>query len=371
MRELLASGAAGRAISDPEVRYLELDPGRSLLVLWRVRVDGAPAQVVLSRGRMRPSGDAVRALNAAAGDRAPVPVALAEAGDPPVLVAWFPADPGLPLLSGDLEAAARGLGLRTGSPPELLAWMPQQRATLRLGDAVLKLYSGAADAEAAVRALDACVGWLPTPAPLGADPRAGLTAQLAVPGRPLGRDDAVGAAERAGRAIRRLHDAPLGSLSEHDPSTLLALCRAAAARVTVTTPGLAPRLARVTSRLEGTMPMGLATVPSHGDYTVGQMLEDDGRLWIVNTDTLCAAPAAHDLAAYAANLISGRPEDPGDAGRALEAIVAGYGAAPPGLGWYLAAAVTRRLDRPLRRLKKRWPERTERILAAVEELLPG
>lgn len=371
MLDLLAPCAPGRRLSGAEVRYLELDPGRSLLVLWRVDVDGVPAEVVVSRGRMHPAEAARTALAAAAAGRAPVGRAVAEAGEPPALVAWYPADPGLPLLASGLEAAAGRIGLASGAEPRLLAWMPQQRATVRFGDAVLKLYRDPAEAEAALRAHAACAGWLPTPAPVGADLPSAVTAQLWAPGRPLGRDDAVAAAERAGRALRRLHDAPIGGLPEHDPADLLALCRAAAARVAVAVPPLAPRLARAAERLERATPSGLVRVPSHGDYTVGQMLEDDGRLWVVDTDTLCAAAAAHDLAAYAGNLVSGRAEDAADARRARDGVVAGYGGAPPGLDWHLAAAVMRRLDRPLRRLKKRWPERTERILAAVEELLPA
>lgn len=334
---------------------MEFDPGRSLLVLWRLRVDGELRQVVVSLGRMAERRDARKGHGA---------------GDPAVQVSWFPDDPGLPLLGGGLEAVARRLQLPAEGEPELLAWMPQQRATLRFGDVVFKLYADGAEAAAAVRAHAACVGWLPTPAPLGADPTVGVTAQLAVPGRPLGRDDAVHVAERAGRAIRRLHDAPLGELRHEDPGALLELCRAAVGRVAMALPAIASRLARATDILAASLPVGLARVPSHGDYTVGQMIEDDGRLWIVDTDTLCAAPPAHDLAAYAANLISGRAGDPADAHRALERIIAGYGPTPPQIDWYLAAAVMRRVDRPLRRLKKHWPERTENILAAVEELLP-
>jgi hypothetical protein len=356
VRELLAPAAPGRALSDAEVRYLELDPGRSLLVLWRLRVDGAPAQVVLSRGRMRAGRD---------GSRTP---GLAEIGDPPVLVAWYPADPGLPLLRAGLEAVARGLML-PAPEPRLLAWMPQQRATLRLGDAVVKLYAERRDAESAMRAHVACADWLHTPAPLGADLDARVTAQRAVSGRPLGRADAVAAARRAGGAIRRLHDAPLSGLRPDSPATLLESCRAAGARVTIAAPCLEARVARAGDLLEASMPPGLAHVPSHGDFTVGQMIEDEGDLWIADTDTLCAAPAAHDLAAYAANLVSGRAVDAADAQRALREIVEGYGATPPALEWYLAAAVMRRLDRPLRRLKRRWPQRTERILTVVEDLV--
>lgn len=344
-------------LSDPQVRYLELDPGRSLLVLWRIRRDGMPAEIVLSRGRLDRSDG-----------RAEDP-GIVEIGDPPTVVAWFPSDPGLPLLRDGLAAAARGLHLPADAKPQVLAWVPQQRATVRMGDVVFKLYGERAEAERAVRAQNACLGWLPTPALLGAEPDAGLTAQLAVPGRPLGRADAAAIAERAGRAVRRLHEAPLGELVPHGPEDLVRLCRAAGGRVAIALPELELRIARALDLLQATRPVGGACCPSHGDYTVGQMIEDDGRLWVVDTDTLCAAPAAHDLASFAANLVSGRAGDHSDACDALQRILIGYGAPPPGLDWHLAAAVMRRIDRPLRRLKKRWPERSERILASVEELL--
>ena len=97
-----------------------------------------------------------------------------------------------------------------------------------------------------------------------------------------------------------------------------------------------------------------------------------------------AEPLLADLAAEADALITSRPAPEGTVGfhhyfehpsnlpvaqRALREIVEGYGATPPALEWYLAAAVMRRLDRPLRRLKRRWPERTERILTVVEDLV--
>jgi aminoglycoside phosphotransferase (APT) family kinase protein len=109
-------------------------------------------------------------------------------------------------------------------------------------------------------------------------------------------------------------------------------------------------------------------VPSHGDFNLGQLLAGPDGPAVVDVDTLCRAPAALDLASYAANLVSGRDGDLAAARAALDRVVAGYGAAPPGLSWYLAASVLRRLDRGLRRGKKDWPRRTELALQAVEEL---
>lgn len=322
-----------------EVRYLELSPGRWLMAQWRAERGDGPEHVVLTTGLPGPE------------------------------VSWFPDDPGLPLLAGGLDAAATALGVAIEGPPALLAWVPRQRATLRAGDVVLKLYGDPGAAAAADRAMRLAAPWLASPKPLGVDTERGLTAQTALPGRPLGRGDATAVAGDAGRLARRLHDAPVTGLPATGPEVLLRLCRAAGERVAIARPELAARVAAALRALERGMPGDLGAVASHGDYTVEQMLDDSGRLRVVDTDTLCAAPPAHDLAAFAANLVSGREGDGEHAAACVDLVCAGYGDRPGGLDWYLAAAVMRRADRPLRRLKRRWPERTERVLAVVEGLL--
>lgn len=329
----------GVPADDARVRYLEFVPGRWLMAQWRVLRDGRRADVVLTTGLPGPE------------------------------VAWFPDDPRMPLLAAGLPEAARALGHSGVTRPELLAWVPRHRATLRDGDLVLKLYGDPAEAVAADRAMRAAATWLGSPEALGVDAQNGLTVQAALPGRPLGRADALPAAADAGRLARRLHTAPLGGLVASGPEELLALCEDSGARVAAALPRLADRVGAVLDVLRRTQPAGLPVVPSHGDYTVGQMLDDDGRLRVVDTDTLCLAPVAHDLAAYAANLVSGRDGDHADAVACLDGICHGYGERPPGLDWHLAAAVMRRADRPLRRLKRSWPARTERTLATVEHLL--
>lgn len=337
LERLRATGAG--ALDEAEVRYLEFAPGAWLMVQWRVRRDGAHAHVVLTAGLPGPE------------------------------VAWFPDDPGLPLLAGGLRNAAARLGARQAGEPELLAWVPRQRATLRAGEVVIKLFGDPADAVTADHAMRLAEPWLDSPAPLALDAAAGLTLQTALPGRPLDRADALAVARDAGRMTRRLLDAPVPGVPVSGPPELLALCRAAGERVAVALPETRETVDAVLGALARTMPHGLASGPSHGDFTIGQMLDDGGRLRVVDTDTLCVAPPAHDLAAFAANLVSGRDGDEDDALAALEEVVAGHGVRPPGLDWYLAAAVMRRVDRPLRRLKRRWPERTRRALAAAERLL--
>jgi aminoglycoside phosphotransferase (APT) family kinase protein len=319
-------------------RYLEYDPGRRVLLLAETTGDGGHAAIG------------------------------ATAGDPHPRVHRYPHDPALPLLARPADLAEL-LGLPRAAP-QLLAWMPRRRATLRLGEAVVKLYADRAEAAASVAALRAAAPVLPTARPGPAAVAAGVVAQGALPGVALQRADALGAAAQAATLVRGLHRASLPGLPGTGPADLLAACGPVVGLVRRARPALAGQLDAVLDRLHAAVPAGLDAVPTHGDFTMGQLLRDGDDLAVVDVDTLAAAPPALDLAAYAANLVSGRPGDVDDARTALAELVRGYGARPPGLDWYLAASVLRRLDRALRRTKRDWPQRTDALLAAVEELTP-
>jgi hypothetical protein len=89
---------------------------------------------------------------------------------------------------------------------------------------------------------------------------------------------------------------------------------------------------------------------------------------VVDVDTLAAGSPAADLAAYVANLHNGRTGDAAVVETALAALTDAYGHRPADLTWHLAATMLRRVDRPVRRLKKRWPERTVAIVEAIEAI---
>jgi hypothetical protein len=81
---------------------------------------------------------------------------------------------------------------------------------------------------------------------------------------------------------------------------------------------------------------------------------------------MTAAPAALDLATYAAHQMWG---DDGELARArgiLDRLVAGYGERPDGLDWYLSALILRRSSHPFRRLRDDWPHRVEAMVGAAE-----
>ena len=109
-------------------------------------------------------------------------------------------------------------------------------------------------------------------------------------------------------------------------------------------------------------------MPVHGDFNIGQLLRDGDRTWVIDVDTLALGSPSVDLAAYAANMHNGRTDDDQAVRATLAKLVDAYGRTPEDLMWHLVATMLRRIDRPLRRLKKRWPERTEAVVVAIEDL---
>ena len=107
-------------------------------------------------------------------------------------------------------------------------------------------------------------------------------------------------------------------------------------------------------------------VTSHGDFHARQLLDGGDELSVTDFDAICLAPPALDLSTYAAHLIRGDPRDLEHANAALAALVAGYGAPPAALSWYLAATILVRAARPFRRFEPAWPERVEAIVRAAE-----
>lgn len=355
--------AAGRPLGSARVRYLEHNPGRSFLV--HLRVPGAPtAGDVVAGGDVADGGDVV-ASRTLHGPRSGAGLQLA----------WFPADLALPLLA-DPARLAELLGLDPADEPELLAWTPQHRAVLRAKDVVVKLYATPAEAVAARDHLVTVSTLVPSARLVRADVEAGAVVQTRLAGPPLLRRDALGSARDAARLGRLLHAGPrvATGLGHHRPehhtaASMLRLCEPVTRLVSFTQPELAERIDAVTARLRETAAPSDAAeaVLSHGDFTWGQLLRaGDGQLALLDTDTLCLAPAAFDLASYAANLVSGRPDDLALALRVLDELVRGYDGRPPGLEWWLAAVLLRRLDRPVRRLKRDWPSRAEALLEAAE-----
>jgi hypothetical protein len=196
-----------------------------------------------------------------------------------------------------------------------------------------------------------------------------LTVQAALDGDPVPPARAHEVAPTAGAMLRVLHDAEVPGLDDAPPRATLEEAARGAALTASVAPELARRVRHLLARLEEHAPDPGALITSHGDFNISQFLDLDGALAILDFDEACLAPAALDVASYAANLVSGRAGDLEQADAALEALLGDYGDRPEHVDWYLAALLLRRAPSPFRLHKKRWPERLERMLAAAEEVL--
>ena len=340
------SDLLGERVTAVRIRYIDYEPGAALTVQYDAKCAAAGSPVVEAHARTTGAG----------------------------WQAWvYPNDPALPLLAEDPGRLAAFLGLAPAdSPVTRLAWVPQRRAVLRYDDVVVKLYADRAELRCAERALRVLDGALPTAALLSVHAGRGAVVQRALGGRPLRRDDAL--------AVLR--------------SVLLGSCascmawRSTASRIFARRSCSQPQAVRLrwrpspypnwrnvigalTEHLIATMPEVVDVVPVHGDFNVGQLLADGDRIMVVDVDTLAEGSAAVDIAAYAANLHNGRGGDDDDVAAALTGLIEAYGSSPPDLNWHLAATMLRRVDRPIRRLKKRWPDRVGTIVSAIEAVLRG
>ncbi len=325
----LVRDRTGFAIDHVRLRYLDYAPGHRFLARWRGQIEGQTREFVVSYG-WQPGGE--------------------------VRVDWFPDDPGLAALP-DL----------TG---ELLAWVPFQRAVVRGVESVCKVYSDRRELERCVDALRLLDGVVAHPAVRRVDRDRHVVELDLVPGRGLGGSDALDAAPAAGQILRRLQQSDVGPAATLGARDLMAQCRPVVELVAHARPDLAERARDALGELGARRPADGHAVVCHGDFNVGQLVAGTGSVpVVVDWDTLCTAAAALDVAAWAANLVSGRPDDEARAQAALDRLLAGYGPAPEALDWYLSATCLRRLDRAVRRAKHDWPTRTERILEASRNFL--
>lgn len=330
---------------DVDVRYLEHQPGRSRTVQLRAMVGGAPVL-------------------------AAVVTTVDDVGRSDVVL-WYPDDPALPGLAAGWAAVAAVLDLPTPAPSPM-AWVPGRRLVVGTGDRVVKFHADPAETDFAVRTARRAGEVVPVPAVVHVDLDRALHVQERIEGTTLGGGDAGASSGAAMHLLRALHGADADGLPVVGPGHLLAACAPVAGLVRWYRPDWSDRVDAVVEALHERAPTDLDLRPSHGDFNVGQLLRRrDGSLAVVDVDTLCMAPPALDLASYAANLVSGRDGDLDRASEVVASCVEAYGEVPEGLDWYLPAMVLRRLDRSIRRHKRRWPERTERSLVAVERLVGG
>ena len=386
IRSLLDPGAMssvlGRSlVSDPtetdvRIRYLRYRPEKSIVVGYAV-ADGttdhdafawaASATDLAARAAAPESRSLVEKLDG----RAPTPMPLDYDPSLDALVQWLPLDLALPAMAEPPEVlrarvAAAGLELGADDLPRTVKHKPMTRGVLRFDQHIAKIYPDTESFEASVRSLDASASLpFPTARRTAVVPELLMVTQSLVPGRrpEAGHDTAV----QAGAILAVLHRSPSEGLPVERPRDDLRRTARQARMLATVVPELASRLDVLLERLASALPEA-DLVPSHGGFHASQLLEADGELGVVDFDGMCLAPAARDLASYAASQVE-RPDDVEQAAETLEVLVGAYGQRPPGLEWYLAKSLVGRARRPFARFSDSWPAKVEERVAAAEAAL--
>ncbi len=376
LHALLARTSPDVGISQLHVRSVDYDPGRSLAVTVQALANGQWHEVVVraARGqdlRAVAAGAAADALCHLAAERSPAARAIAVDAETGALVSWLPADLALPLLAepaGRL-AALVGADLTFDPVVRTIAYRPGRSMVRATGDRVVKQHANPDEHAAALRGAEvarvAGVGAPPLLAELPTD-RAIVLGRI---GEAAPAGAALALATETGALAARLHALPAYGLPSRRPLVLLGAAAVATARATVIVPSLGRRTATALAALELQLPVTSRPVTCHGDLTVSNVCRTPVGAALCDFDELGAGAAAHDLATYAANRVSGRPGDFQAAMEVLDAICDGYGSRPPALEWHLAVAILRRTGTAFRNQKKDWPERTARLVTAAEQAL--
>jgi Phosphotransferase enzyme family len=326
-------------------RYVRYRPGRQLLVLYDLELDGAltlghltmltPRRAERLWGRVEVAGLADRARR--------VPELEA-------VVQLFPADVRLPGLAG---AVARG-------PAELVRYKPGRRAVLRYGGERVvygKLRAdgaGAGHVELGRRLIELGI---PTPAPLDYLPDLRMTLHEEQRGTrlaELGGPDLEAWIEPVAAALARLHatsvpDLPAHSM-EHEVDDLRAAADTAAALVPHRRAEIDGLLDRLVAGLAAVSP-GTATI--HGSFHDDQVLVGDERVSLLDLDSASVGDPLLDVGHFASYLSAAGEMAARE--RFLDAC-----APPPEVLLFEAAALLRWSSLPFRGLEPGWPAAVER-----------
>jgi ATP-binding cassette subfamily B protein len=378
MAPRLAASLDGAAeLEDVRLRYLRYKPATNIVVHYDVGLGGGRRHdaiaMTASRGYLerRAAKPENLALAERVRNRVPGRTPLAYDGEIGALVQWFPLDLSLPALA-EPRAALRDELVAAGARvddewPEaaVLAYKPRRRAVLRLGGDVVKFYAKEDEYAAAAHGLQASSHFagVRSPAPGGTLAARRVTVQSFLPGRQPRPEEA---AEAAGALLAELHRSSPASLPLATPGNQLEAAAATAGLISALSDTLGRRAAALLGRLARELPLGVPLVTAHGDFNSRQLLASDEGLALVDFDGLCRAPAALDLATYAAYVVLGEEDALDRAASVLDALVAGYGSRPPALEWYLATCILRRSARPFRYFEPEWPRRVGAMIAAAE-----
>lgn len=362
-----------------KVQYVRYKPRKDLLVHYAVKLGDAFCDAVaiitarrdLSRWTAEPAHTQLADL---VDGRAPALQPLTYDPELQAMIQWLPLDISMPALAEDpfqlrVKLQAAGVPIpSSGDGPWRLAYRPRRRAVLRLDGHVLKVYADRTEFEAAVAGLEAAsrLTAVRVPRHEGVLSELQLTCEALVQGFPL---HARAGAVPAGSALAALHGSQLEQLHAFAAADQLKAAASAADSVTAVAPELESRLQTLLSTLEMTQPRVEELVSAHGNFHVGQLLEMDGTVAVLDFDQVRAAPGAFDFSTYVARLVRGAEDDLELAAEAIDGLIEGYGRRPRALSWYLSTSILRRAAFPFRVMETQWPMRIERMVTTAEEAL--
>jgi alpha-maltose-1-phosphate synthase len=378
MADVLAR-SLGENAEPPDVRVCDLSykPETNLIVHYDVGIGEERHHATAMIGHNDLAGRARKFENEALADmvdgRAPAERPLSFEPALGALVQWLPLDLSLWALAvppAHRDRRLRAAGVHTNGhaeEPTLLDYSPQRRAVVRLNGHVLKYYASHSTFGAAVAGLEAAdAAPVSTPGYEASLPELFMTVQSHVAGERV--DSPVDAAAEAGAALARLHAGSSTELPEFRPAEQLGAAARSAELAARLAPDLRSRLEALLGTLEAALPAERGSVTSHGDFDARRLLRGEDGLVITDFDAMCRAPAALDLATYAADLVHGDPADLDEALDVLALVVEGYAGRPEDLWWYLATTILRRSALPFRHQDEQWPERIEEMVAAAERV---
>ncbi|HWL65440.1 MAG TPA: phosphotransferase, partial [Actinomycetota bacterium] len=369
----------GATLDDLQIARVRYDPGERIIVHYRATENGHGLDAVATAIARQNLGAKVQnprfttmatIVNGRSPGRRPV------AHDPEVdaIIAWLPFDaklPGLAIPPHELVDRLTRAGVPVGDnrEPVLVGYKPSSRAVLRLGDQILKAYGKDSHFEAARNGLLASGS---SPSLCTVQLRAEfddlrLTSQAAVDGTTP--SEALDVAYESGEFLRILQNQEFNDLPATSPEHQKQEADRHARLASVLVPDLSPQLERLIERLNQSMPEDVELTPAHGDFHVDQLIANEERLTVIDFDEMCRAPAALDIATYAADVVRGCDQDLERAHATLQPLCEGYADTPAWIEWYLSTAILCRATRPFRSQSSNWPERTRAIVRAADGAL--
>lgn len=289
------------------------------------------------------------------------------------LVQWLPLDIRLPLLS-ELGAklshrlTKRGLAA-VDEEPELVRYWPRRRAVLRFGPHIIKVYREATDFAEARNGLRAAAALQRVhTAPYEASTR---TQRVTVQGFIPGGSPSLWprSSDAAGSVLADLHgdvELPLCTTTADD---ILDKSVVRAAFVADLLPHLREELSALLAELKAKAPSGLPLVTSHGNFHAGQLLAGPQHMSLIDMDRLCLAAPAYDVASFAAHVAVGRQGEMELVTATIDSLLAGYGARPQDLGWFLANCLLRRAPFAFRHQDEHWPQAAASLVLSARQAL--